>query len=222
MTNEINRFLPKLDILIPEDATEGETTDAISKAEVAASEHIPNRFYQDGEPSWPNAPTPDDADSQRRFLAKRLRRFAGSFPGAAELADRLISCKPDNRCLSGACPVCMRAAQRTFVGLLSACCETDEVVAVSMISRNWQAPVGQLQSLDLNDIYFAFEDIYGHHYFGSSYCIALGLDVSLNDDTRKGHGVFGKFSFTGLRASMTKANLQMRFARTFMKQLQRQ
>jgi hypothetical protein len=83
MTTEIQRFLSRLSILDEYD-------------ELAVSAAIPDRFYQDGEPSWPSAPTAHDADDQRRRLVKRLRRFAGAFPGAAELADRLASCEMRN------------------------------------------------------------------------------------------------------------------------------
>ena len=72
MTNEINRFLPRLSMLTRESSTEHETTSALSSAEIAVSDNIPDRYYQDGEPSWPNAPTAHDADNQRRRLARKM------------------------------------------------------------------------------------------------------------------------------------------------------
>jgi hypothetical protein len=192
MTTEIQRFLSNLSILD-------------KYGELAVSATIPDRFYHDGEPSWPGAPTAHDADNQRRRLVKRLRRFAKAFPGAAELADRLASCETGNPCNSGACPVCMRVAQRLFVGLLSHAIsheigyKTEQVVAISMMSPRWRAPLGHLSSLDVNVIYGGdLADIFGYHYFGSSDWIVLGTDVSLNDDTLKGQGVCWQIQLYGM------------------------
>ena len=188
MTTEIQRFLSRLSIL---------------DDELAVSAAIPDRFYQDGEPSWPGAPTAHDAENQRGRLIKRLRRLAGAFPGAAEFADRLASCKAGNPCNSGACPVCMRAGQRLFVGLLSHVISyeigTEYVLAVSMMSPRWRAPLGHLSSLDLNVIHGTdLANIFGYHHFGSSDWIVLGTDVSLNDDTLKGHGVCWQVQLYGM------------------------
>jgi hypothetical protein len=188
MTTEIQGFLSNLSILD-------------EYAELTVSAAIPDRFYHDGEPSWPSAPTAHDADNQRRRLIKRLRRFAGAFPGASELADRLASCETGNPCNSGACPVCMRAAQRLFVELLSHAIsyDTKYVLAVSMMSPRWRASLGHLSSLDVNVIYGAdLANIFGHHYFGSSSWIVLGTDVSLNDDTLKGQGVCWQVQLYGM------------------------
>jgi hypothetical protein len=73
------------------------------------------RLFGDGTPLWERAPTTDEAKRERLRLIKRLRRFAAEFPGAAELADRLNACRPNDRCTSGACPECARAFQRWLV-----------------------------------------------------------------------------------------------------------
>jgi len=72
-------------------------------------------YYQDGPPTWPNAPTSTDAKKDRLRAIKRLRRFADAYTGAAQIADILAGCKPHHRCLSGACPECTRAFRRWYV-----------------------------------------------------------------------------------------------------------
>ena len=72
-------------------------------------------LFGDGTPLWERAPTADEAKCKRLRLINRLRRFAAEFPGAAELADRLNACRPNDRCTSGACPECARAFQAWLV-----------------------------------------------------------------------------------------------------------
>lgn len=78
------------------------------------------RLYGDGPPQWLEGrskrlcQTAADAAAQRRLLVKRLRRFGRLDPRARPVVDRLDSCAPNTRCLSGACPECARAWQRWF------------------------------------------------------------------------------------------------------------
>ena len=66
-------------------------------------------------------PRSNHAKPQRRPLRLGARRSSifrkhGSGSSAARRVRKALnSCEPDNRCLSGACPVCMRAFQRWFV-----------------------------------------------------------------------------------------------------------
>jgi hypothetical protein len=71
--------------------------------------------FGDGPPTWRNAPTSGEAGKARERAIKRLRRFADDFAWTEQLADILVDCKPDYRCMSGACPECGRAFQRWFV-----------------------------------------------------------------------------------------------------------
>jgi hypothetical protein len=79
------------------------------------------RFYGDGPPHWrlgrSNVPatTAAEADAQRRKLVKKLRQHGTRKHHVLELANLIASCRPRARCASGACPECMRAAQRLFV-----------------------------------------------------------------------------------------------------------
>jgi hypothetical protein len=77
------------------------------------------RFYGDGPPTWKQgkkgrAPKTSGAGAhERALLVKALRRDGSD--DALLLAQKLDRCCPRRRCLSGACPECMRAAQRLFV-----------------------------------------------------------------------------------------------------------
>src|SRR6266446_342112 len=77
-------------------------------------------WYGDDEPGWSKAPTVEKADGEQRQATKRLRRYpyCDDFHGAKELADRLEKCRPSRRCMSGACPLCLRAFQRWLVASL--------------------------------------------------------------------------------------------------------
>ena len=81
-----------------------------------------SRFYGNGEPSWAEgkqkkpAQISKQARAERTKLIKVLRRHGkDNNDQALQLADLLSSCCKIHRCLSGACPVCSRAAQRLLV-----------------------------------------------------------------------------------------------------------
>jgi hypothetical protein len=87
--------------------------------EEVLSSSLGRRFYSDGPPVWTQgrkrrpAKTAAQAEHERTLLVKALVRDGGA--DALHLADRLDSCRPSWRCISGACPECKRAAQRVFV-----------------------------------------------------------------------------------------------------------
>jgi hypothetical protein len=102
---------------------------------------------------------------------------------ASALADKLEACAPPrNPCLSGACPICIRAQQRWFVT------ETVRVLqpyvqrgyqaqALSLVPELGQIPVGSLSTFDIDKFLDSVRDALKackiKHY-------KLGLDVSLN------------------------------------------
>ena len=79
------------------------------------------RWFGDGPPRWTqgrsNRPAMirRQARLQRRKLVKALRRHGKGNNAALRLAERIAACRPGRRCLSGACPECMRATQRFSV-----------------------------------------------------------------------------------------------------------
>lgn len=54
-------------------------------------------------------------ERKREKLVNWLRKKAKDNEEAQELADMVETCRPKNRCKSGACPECADAAQRLFV-----------------------------------------------------------------------------------------------------------
>jgi hypothetical protein len=101
------------------------------------------RFYGDGPPHWrlgrSNVPaaTAAEADAERRKLVKKLRRHGKRNRHVLELANLIASCRPRARCASGACPECMRAAQRLFVAAADDLLRRSSarVLAVSVVWR---------------------------------------------------------------------------------------
>jgi hypothetical protein len=92
-------------------------------------------YYGDGAPTWPGAPTCQDAKIARKRYIKRLGRFGADVPEAKELGRILARCKRRRRCMSGACPECCRAFQRFFaaeVSKLAASKSQQELASISI------------------------------------------------------------------------------------------
>jgi hypothetical protein len=145
------------------------------------------RWYGDGDPHWPGAPTPKDAEKRRLFCARRLRRFKLT-PEALKLAARLKACRPGKRCKSGACPECGRAFQRWFVhsttALISASDNSGDLVSVSIVFPKARVPTFDITTLSTSEstvaVTQALQDSTEIDW------MIGGIDVSLNDDTQKG------------------------------------
>jgi hypothetical protein len=147
-----------------------------------------------GEPWQRPSSSARQAKKQRRATVYKLRWHANHVAllagtptstslAASALADKLEACAPPKRpCLSGACPVCIRAQQRWFVT------ETVRVMqpyvrrgyqaqALSLVPEFGQIPVGSLSTFDiekfLGSVRAALKACEIEHY-------KLGLDVSLN------------------------------------------
>ncbi len=77
------------------------------------------RYLGDDYPRWRQgrddqpSRTIEEAEHEADLLAKALRRDGSE--EALDLADVLDGCSPRRPCTSGACPICMTAAQRVFV-----------------------------------------------------------------------------------------------------------
>ena len=148
-----------------------------------------------GKPGQRPSSSAGEAMKQRDAPAFRLRWHANHVAllagnetttslAASALADKLDACAPPSRpCLSGACPVCMRAQQRWFAK------DTVHVLrprvrdygyraqVLSLVSEFGRIPAGSLNAFDidkfLDDIREALKACGIVHY-------KLGLDVSLN------------------------------------------
>lgn len=77
--------------------------------------------FGDGPPSWRQGwnkranQTSRDAKMQRDRLVDRLQKYGERKIAVRHLARKIGRCRPSNPCLSGACPICVRALQRWFV-----------------------------------------------------------------------------------------------------------
>ncbi len=103
------------------------------------------RWFSDDEPTWivgkrrKPPQTAAEAMAQSKRLCKTLHRL--STEAGIGLAAKLAGCAPENRCQSGACPVCIRAAQRWFVAsaapVLAEVSKTSGICCVSIIPANF-------------------------------------------------------------------------------------
>ena len=165
----------------------------------------PLDLFGDGPPTWtinkdtlgerPSS-SAGEATRQRKATTFRLRWHANHAAllagnptptglAASALADKLAACAPPSRpCLSGACPVCMRAQQRWFV--------IDTVRALgplvrehgyrpqvlSLVPEFGRIPAGSLSAFDIDAFLVSMREALKAcgivHY-------KLGLDVSLNE-----------------------------------------
>src|SRR5882724_10626585 len=64
---------------------------------------------------WKKEPTAEYVSKERLRRIKFVRKHSTTNPEAQIVADRLESCDPEHRCLSGACPECGKLFQRWFV-----------------------------------------------------------------------------------------------------------
>ena len=92
------------------------------------------QLYRDGAPTWPGAPTSNNAKKARKGYIKRLKRFSPQLPEAAKLAEILARCKRRRRCASGACPECGRAFQRFFVSEVKDLASNESLLKLTAVS----------------------------------------------------------------------------------------
>lgn len=165
------------------------------------------RWFGDGGPNWERCPTSASAVDDRRKQIKRLRRFAANFPGADATAERLLACRPNFRCLSGACPECLRATQRWFVARVSKVARdsNSEVLALSLVLPD---PPSLPSILRMSDA--AILKRKARQAFDDSAAVkwaALAIDVSLNDCTQRSLGSFWQVQLYGFVAVSDKDQL---------------
>jgi hypothetical protein len=151
-------------------------------SEVLGVEH----WYGDGYPRWGGREKSEEAVERRNKAARFLRRRAKDSGDMrlAEVAERLLDCAPENRCMSGACPECNRALQRYFVaeavhygGSKEMSDSPRDAVLASLIAD--QIPVGRLSVGSLE----AAKKRARRVMTTAGVAVALGgIDISLNED----------------------------------------
>jgi hypothetical protein len=110
------------------------------------------RWFGDGPPLWTQgrhdrpAKSRQQARLQRRQVVKVLRRHGKGDEVALRLADKIAACRPGRRCVSGACPECMRATQRLFVATSDNLIARSNVgvTAISVVFRGAGIAAGDL------------------------------------------------------------------------------
>lgn len=197
MTTKSNRRAPALGVLSKGTAAH---TPAVYKSALVFQVLNDEIWFGDTGPKWKDAPTASDALEERVFVIKRQRRFGNDFPNAEELARQLEKCTPDSRCMSAACPECLRAFQRWLAHNVSRIAQLDidpglDPVALSLVIPAAQAPPGSLGSISISKMKRKVRQTLVER--GDVQWAVLGLDISLNDATQKGHEIVWQAQFYG-------------------------
>jgi hypothetical protein len=134
---------------------------------------------------WKKQPTAEYVYDERFRRIKFLRKHSNTHPDALVVAKRLESCKPEQRCLSGACPECGRLFQRWFVRRSRKFIARDialpgnSLVAVSIVPYYRIIPPGQLSVLDIAKLQRRLK----YTLKKTKITVALGgIDFSFNED----------------------------------------
>ncbi|MBL0404414.1 hypothetical protein JKG68_10580 [Microvirga aerilata] len=109
------------------------------------------RYEGNGPPHWKvgrfqkSCQTAEDAEQQRYELIDQLRRASKHNPAALVLANRLEICHRLSRCMSGACPECLRILQRWFVASSFSFLKElgQDVSILSLVPPDQGMPIGQ-------------------------------------------------------------------------------
>lgn len=141
--------------------------------QLALSEH---RLFKNGEPQWHNLATAKSARKERRRRIRLFKKY-----GDLSLKERLDSCRPHNRCASGACPVCGRAFQRFVVNRTKRLLSNNGEYKLLSIIPNAPVIPGQLHAFCLNSLIFSLSQ--SLKKCGINFAIG-GVDFSYNEDQR--------------------------------------
>ena len=134
---------------------------------------------------WKNAPTTEQAEEQRRQRVRFLRKHAKNAPQAGVVAERLEQCNSQQRCFSGACPLCGRLFQRWFVRALKPFirkhleAEDRELVAISLIPTSRRIKPVELSQFSITDLQRRFKYAMDKADIRSA---IGGIDFSFNED----------------------------------------
>ena len=134
-------------------------------------------LYGDGDPSWSDAQTASQAVTARRKIAKFLRN-RGEGSKHRLLASTVGACEPNSPCLSGACPACMRASQRWFVGTAPRTFHPDdELLATSLVFEIVEQ--GKLSAANVKRSIARVKRVFRKAGIGLA---VGGLDISFNEE----------------------------------------
>ena len=146
-------------------------------------------YFTDGPPRWTegrdNRPplSARSARTQQKRDIKRLKKHGRGDLKVEAIVKTLSTCRPGGRCLSGACVVCRRAAQRALVDAASAFFSRlkCQLSAVSVVDVDWLIELGGLNEgrpifeTIARSLEAKLADCGIRHCFG-------GFDISANED----------------------------------------
>jgi hypothetical protein len=171
---------------------------------------ITNEEDYSSDPLWRNAPSAEEMYEERLRRIKFLRKHGRIFPDAAAVADRLETCRPSQRCLSGACPECGRLFQRWFVRrskkFIAEHIIRDErqLIAISIVPRDAVRRAGQLHTADIINLQRRLKYALDKTHIN----IALGaIDFSFNEDREEKYEEFWCPHFYLIASSREKSAL---------------
>jgi hypothetical protein len=174
------------------------------KRTTVAKPYSPLELFGDGYPTWTTnagkggqrpSPSTRQAKRQRDAKAQKLRWHANHMASLAgnetatsivalALADKLDACAPPRRpCLSGACPICMRAQQRWFAedakrvmrSLMRDPRYSRQVL--SLVPELGRIRAGSLDAFEMDGFYDSIRDALTACGINN---YKLGFDISLN------------------------------------------
>jgi hypothetical protein len=142
------------------------------------------RFFCDGPPWWRQgnakpSKSAKEARRERNLLVKALRRSGSA--EASVVAGMLAACHLRRPCLSGACPLCMRAAQRIFVHACRNLFEhhNRDMESVNIISARRAIRYGRLHR---HDLFRGIDTRLRRALSAAGVSAVGGFDVSANED----------------------------------------
>ena len=145
---------------------------------------------EDNRPShqlWKGAPSPEMTSKEHRKRLGFLRKHGRMNPKSTQIAVRLENCRPDQRCLSGACLQCAQLLQRWFVRrskkLIANHLETREreLIAISIVPPGSAVVPGQLNSFSMVNFQRRLKYILAKADVETA---IGGIDFSFNEDQK--------------------------------------
>ena len=134
---------------------------------------------------WKGEPSEEKIIKEHQKRIRFLRMHGETDPRARTAAERLDSCRPRRRCLSGACLLCGRLLQRWFVRAskrfiadhLEA--QNRELIAISIVPSGSTVVPGNLQLFSIANVHRRIK----HALAKTHVAVAIGgIDLSFNED----------------------------------------
>jgi hypothetical protein len=169
---------------------------------------------------WKKEPTAEYVHKERLRRIKFVRKHSTTNPEAQIVADRLESCDPEHRCLSGACPECGKLFQRWFVRRSKKLVakhidkQEHELVAISIVPHDPMVQPGQLHTIDIVNLQRRLK----YALDAAAVGIALGgIDFSFNQDREGKYQPLWSPHFYLITSAENKKTLRKKLLRIYRK-----